>query len=411
MRPHRSLPPVRLASILLALAAGGVRAQDTTTPRAGSARDLDRAARLELTRPFYGPRAISPDAPPLPEIRPPSLPGRDDASLRISGQIQFRYINNGRDRDTDDNGFTNGSDFRRLRLRFSGQINDRVGFKIETEGNDDVFDLLEAWASFRIGERWRLRAGQFRNEFNRIRATSSKRTQLVDRPVLASEIHPQPSNRTQGVEMRYLDDTQRVLASFNEGSSGINTSFIEDEQDFAFTLRYDRSLAGSMDHLSHLSSPPGSEFGALVGAAFHFQDGENDTGNRIAWDADFSLMGSGWSVHGAYLGHSAEDLNALGEPEVINAFYIQGGIFISPTVELVARYEHAVTSADDDEFSIAVAGLNWFVVGQALKVSTDVTYAFEPVTPTFARTSDGLLIDEPGNEGQISWRFQVQLLF
>ena len=381
-------------------------------PDVDTASDLDRAARLELTRPFYGPRAISPDAAPLANANPPALPGLPGSSLRIGGNMQFLFINNARDRDDDDNdGFTNGTQFRRLRLVFSGKLDDRVGFKIETEGADGDFGLLEAWISYQLTERWRIRAGQFKNGFNRIRSTSSTRTQLVDRPVLISEIQPQPSNRTQGIEAQYLDDTQRFIASFNEGSSGVNTSFTEDEQDFAFTLRYDRSLAGSIDHLTYLSSPPGSDFGALVGAAFHFQDGENNTGNRIAWNTDFSLMGDGWSIHGAYLGHSAEDLNAQGEPEVINAFYVQGGVFVSPTVELVARYEHALTSADDDELSIALAGINWFVYGRALKLSTDVTYAFQPVSSTFARTNDGLLVDDTGNDGQISWRVQFQLLF
>lgn len=339
-----------------------------------------------------------------------TVDGDDAARLRLDGRIQYRAIANARDSVGDD-GFTTGSQFRRLRLIATAQPTERLTLQIEGEGRDGPLELLEAWALVDLSPRWTLRLGQFTNAFNRIRSTSNADLQLVDRPIVSYEIQPQPSIRTQGLELAFQGRDHRLAFSLNEGADGINTTFVEDDQDIALTLRLDRLLHGSFERFQRLNAPPGSGFAAVLGAGVHARAGTAGSGDRLAWNVDAGLLGDGWSAHAAYLGHTAQDLNAAGEPESIHAFYAQGGLFLTETVELVARYEHALTSEDDDTLSIVVAGVNWFVYGRALKLSSDLTYALEPVSGTFARPDDGLLADGPGRGGQIAWRLQLQLMF
>ncbi|MEM0982431.1 MAG: porin [Planctomycetota bacterium] len=372
--------------------------------------DLDRAAELELSRGGWAPAARGAGETPR-TFRPAPIAGENGASLRVTGFIHYRWFNNFRQQQDSDNDFTTGTEFRRVRTVFQGRLNDRVAYKIEGEANNGVSRLFEAWASYRIDDNWRLKLGQFRNHFSRVRQTSATALQLVDRAILNYEVQPQMFIRTQGVELRYRDDEQLFAVMLNEGSRGVNTTFTDDEVDYAFTVRYDRRLAGPFDPTSPLSSPRGSAFAAMVGAGFHYQEGEDAVGERAAWTVDGSVLGDGWSVHAAYEGHSAEDLNAIGEPELINGFFVQGGVFVTDRLELAARYEHAWTSDDDDTLSLITLGFNYFIYGQALKLSSDVVIGLEPVSGTFARRADGILIDEPGEDGQIAWRTQIQLVF
>jgi hypothetical protein len=109
---------------------------------------------------------------------------------------------------------------------------------------------------------------------------------------------------------------------------------------------------------------------------------------------------------------------------------VQGGYFITDTVEAFARYEAGFSDtdqyrtqasallADADTLSLVTAGLNWWPAGtkyQQIKVTTDFGYAFTPVID-FANLganwqADYTAAGGESNDGQWVVRTQLQFYF
>jgi hypothetical protein len=94
-------------------------------------------------------------------------------------------------------------------------------------------------------------------------------------------------------------------------------------------------------------------------------------------------------------------------------FTLQGGVFVSDEVELVARYEYgdADTSAATNDFSTLTFGANWYLAQNTAKLGFNFGYAFDGIGATWGGDASGnnWLADGAGEDGQ--WMLQAQMSF
>lgn len=326
-------------------------------------------------------------------------------TLKVKGQIQFRYIMNFGE-DEDDPGSTRPDDFesgfqaRRTKVYFEGTAFENFDYSVngafDRDGGD--FTLEDAWVRYNFDGGWSLRWGQFKLPFMREELVSGSKQLAADRS-LTNEIFNQ--DRSQGIELRYQAEQFGINLAFSDGFRSANTEFddtpvvvltdldgdgVSDvnsgggfgfsnqsgtESDFAFTARAEWLANGTWDQFSDFTSMPGSDFGLLIGGAAHWEtvdegDVIDSTGvvsaegdsDYLAWTLDISLEGDGWNAFAAYNGSNADievsDIAGVGEDidgdtdPTDHGFVVQGGFFFPDTDwELFARYD--LTLFDDDE--------------------------------------------------------------
>ncbi|MFM8785862.1 MAG: hypothetical protein ACKOFI_12155, partial [Phycisphaerales bacterium] len=159
--------------------------------------------------------------------------------------------------------------------------------------------------------------------------------------------------------------------------------------------------------------------------------------NLTSWTADINLRGSGWSGWAAFLGNymSSSDPDAIARgvgSAVSLGAVVQGGIFVTDSVELFARYEGLWVSSGNDgmvggkfvpnalvaqTMNAATFGVCWYFAKNAAKFALDGGVAFNPVK--FDRGLYGESISgadwrpsETGEgAGEVVVRAQMQVLF
>ncbi len=384
--------------------------------------------------------------------------------LNVSGQIQFRYYLNFRDDDnnSDRNGdgdvdeiddelnpetdFESGFQTRRTKLTFEGNVFEESLFyhvtgAFDRDGGD--FELEDAYVGYEFDNGIAVRWGQFKVPFMREELVSSKRQLAVDRS-LTNEVFNQ--GRSQGVELAYEaeDAKWRTAVAFSDGFNSVNSDITTEkglapgfrlgggEAQYAFTGRFEFLGAGNWSQFNDFTSQPGSDFGLLVGAAVHFEGGDED-GNAYGGDdyfnfsytVDVSVEGDGWNAFAAFVGSTTEldDVPADGPgadaDDVDNddfGFVVQGGWQLPNTDwELFGRYDILFPDdgdrrESDDEFQTITFGTNYYLHGHAAKFTADIQWHIDDTNEISGpNTGIGYLQDD--DDGEFAFRFQFQLLF
>lgn len=361
--------------------------------------------------------------------------------LNVAGQIQFRYVLNWRDDDntvgtraSDD--FTTGFQTRRTKLAFSGNIvNPNWTYKIvgafDREGGS--FGLEEAYVGYKFDNGMKVKMGQFKLPFLREELVSSRYQLAADRSV-ANEVFNQ--DFSQGVELRYEQNDWRFMAAFSDGFASRNTDFPNGagQADWALTGRFEYKFQGMWEDFEDFTSQTGQKFGALFGAAIHYQESPNSNapsdvdGQYLAYTADLSLEGDSWNLYGAFIGAHSDSRGPVGagnNPEFDDfGAVIQGGYRFAKDTELFARWDAVFLDNDrvasgEDNFHFLTVGLNQYYAGHAAKATLDFVYAFTETTNLvgasgfanggFPNSGLGLLGDS--EDGEVTVRLQFQLLF
>jgi len=407
----RDLSRAIVAGVIAAGTSGVVHADDEGT-------DASRVHLAEM-------RSAATSAPAAGHDGSAFFVGSDDGAfkLKAGGMLQFRYVMNFRDEPTDsDDDLTNGFQARRTRLEFSGNvINKQTTFMVQTDFNRNggTATVLDGWVRHEFAEGWALRFGQFKAPLLREELVSGKRMLAADRSI-TNGVFTQA--RSQGVQLEYDGDRARVAVAFTDGLNTLNTDFdSSSEADYALTGRVDLRLKGDWKQFADFTSWRGSDFGAMIGLAGHWQSG-GDTGGTVDADlleytADLSLEGNGWNAFAAFIGRST-DSEASGDFDDFGVV-VQGGVFLTNKTELFARYDIVMPDdgrdSDDDDFSTITAGINHYFVEQshAAKLTVDVLYFLDAQADSSSvvsrSTGVGLLPD--AEDGQIAARVQFQLLF
>jgi len=345
-------------------------------------------------------------------------------TLNIGGLMQVRYMHTLRDDSADDSrgGFEN----QRTYLTFSGNIVDpswvykiQAGVEdgIGTSGEDGDFELLDAYFGKVLGDGFMVVAGQLKVPMLREAGMDEQGVQGTGRSLFSDEFDPQ---RTQGVALAYNADMWKIVGALtdgHDGTGGSNTPATAYDVEYSITARAEFLLAGNWDQFADMRSAPGSEYGLLIGGAFHHQAGEFGTAANATdgtqWTIDASAEFDGANVFVAYV-----DRNVTGSALDGSAAMIQGGYFFADDLEVYGRYEYLENDADDDSLSVATIGVNKYFAGNNAKFSADLGYAFDSVTAFWSGGGlgaggavNGWLEDAADEDGQMVVRAQFQLAF
>lgn len=380
--------------------------------------------------------------------------------LNVGGMIQFRYIIDWRNNvppiaqgGGDD--FIPGFQTRRTRLNFDGHVFDpNLFYKIEGDfsraGNTfgttpgalpggGAFTLLNAYVGYKWDNGFSAQWGQFKLPLLREELVSSRYQLAVDRS-FANEVFNQ--DYSQGIQGTWESEYLRVLAAFSDGIGSRNTDIGANPADWALTGRLEWLWSGEWKQFKDFTSPRGSAFAGLFGAAAHYEGSPDFPGaprnHSFLYTVDLSVEGDGWNVFGAFMGANQDN----GAPGAANfddaAFVVQGGLYVTDEFEVFGRYDGIIPDgsrinaagtarAGNDMSHVITGGFNYYLHGHAAKFTFDTVYllssatrneflsapfAGSTVTPPYQPVGMGVGFFGPGG-GSSEWifRMQFQLLF
>lgn len=376
--------------------------------------------------------------------------------LNVSGIIQFRYLINFREDArtvgappavapvNDD--FVSGFQTRRTKLNFEGNIFDpnlfyrvRGDFARDGGAAGGNFRLDFAYAGYKFDNGFTATWGQFRVPFNREELVGDQYQLAVERSVISSIFQ---EDYSQGVMLGWEGEQLRAAFAFTNGFRSRNTdignSGATKPADYALTGRLEWLFSGAWNDMKQFTSPQGSNFAGMFGAAIHWQESPDSpaVANRqrdLRYTADITVKGDGWNVFGAFHGaHTEQEFNvapANGTTFDDFGFVAQGGVYVTDKFEPFIRYEYLLTDKDRGNGNtrnqhIIGGGFNYYMHGQAAKFSADVLYFINDTNlnvftragvPGFGSggspldSGNGLLSGD--GRHQLAFRLQFQLLF
>jgi len=362
--------------------------------------------------------------------------------LNVAGQLQVRWaLNNASGQDAVmPNAFAGtlyGFEARRIKLKLDGHVVDpswqyvvQLAVDHNTPGDGD-FEVEDAIIGKAFDNGILVWAGQFKIEFNREELVSSKRQLAVDRSVINEFFN---LDRSQGVRVQYTGDQFRLAGVYTDGATNRWGGFDQSEGPpaNAFTGRVDWLAAGDWEQFKDFQGWNGGTFGAMIGAAIHYQKSKYGALNamgafstprteRLTWTIDGQLEGDGWNIFAYVIGNHLRD-NAGGSASVDQlALVVQGGYMLNDKWDIYVRYEWGTlddntspsaiaTAAGLTDISIVTIGTNYYVLKHAAKWTTDIGFGLNPV-PTNRGLGVDWRSDVVPNDGQFVFRTQFQLLF
>ncbi len=358
-----------------------------------------------------------------------------DFLLRLSGEMQVRYVVNHREGDEavpqsppavaaqNPPGTLWGMENRRTRFRATGHIGDprieycaQLGFR--AAGGSGFLEL--AFLRFLLDDGWNLQVGQFRPRFLREFTVTAVNQLAVERSVVAAYFNP---GFVQGAQLQWQSDQWRATAWSGDGLGvpGLqNSPWQRTPVTWAAFGRVEWKPAGEWGQFNSFSSSPGSAFGVMVGldlAGQRLNDEIPGLDGTRQWTAsgDVSIVWSGASLMASLIwqrsdGESRESAEPWG---VVG----QIGRFVAEDLEVFGRYSYleadspALPAPNQGRWNGFTLGANLHV-GPQIKLSADAGIDFASLSDTaFVGNGAGLRVDEPGQRHQWLLRMQLQLLY
>ena len=369
-----------------------------------------------------------------------------------------------------------GWEIRRMQLNFFGHVIDpTVQYRVQLQYQRDYavsgppLRFADVYIQKSFGDGWFGRVGQWKNFFNYEEITSSRTQQFAERSLVNEYFN---TKFVQGALLGWEGKQVRLYASYNDGGANRDVGILQASgnlTEWAFTGRAEWMLAGEWGQFKDMQGWRGSPFGAMVGLAANWQrgggnppEGRQSPGNGtiiasttradsttgavtttravademtlLSWTVDANLRGDGWSAWAAFLGNYTYAGGSVAEANGVNGALslgavVQGGVFVSDSVELIARYEGLWVASDFDPASyqtnafnaqtlnIVTVGANWYLEKNRLKVTLDGGYAFNPLLFAAGLYGEGTAGANwrPSQTGEGSGEFviraQMQLLF
>lgn len=368
--------------------------------------------------------------------------------LQISGQIQFRYVANFRDKASSGMNITvtdeeeRGFELRRTKLTFDGHIGDprlhyEVKLSVGREDNDVSADKIII--SYKAMDGLTIWGGEDKAPFLREELTSSTSLLAAERS-LVNEVFT--LGYIQGIGAKIdAGDMIKIAAAFSDGGqSGENgyvitqqsplqigdedsrKRFDEDRSDFAITVRVDVKLGGNWEQMDDFSSWSDEEMAVFIGGAFHWEDGE--TGDSLLnndfyeWTVDASLEASGFGLYAAVIGLHTEAESVSADDVDLFGLLVQGSFMVIPDkLEPFVRFEYldldnasfGDLGMDDRSIALWTFGVNYYLKKHDAKFTLDIVWSQDTIPVESSKL--GLLEDDPGEDDQVAVRAQFQLLF
>ncbi len=273
-----------------------------------------------------------------------------------------------------------------------------------------AFGLLDAFATWSLGNGWALRWGQMKAPFLHETLMANETLLFAERSYVEAMMG---AGRTQAVVLAYMDDTFNFFAAYGEGAGNNNTTWNGAATEYSVTVRAEAVLAGNKKQFGDYTSwSTDEEFGFLLGGALHYQDSEYGTGAEetaiFGWTIDASLEFAGANLAAYMVGmHTDPNSDAIAESDTYG-IVLQGGVFLVPDkFELAARYEWY--DFEIDEVSFVTVGTNYYINGgrHGWKWQNDLVYGLDTVPA--ASSFRGILADAGTDDGQIVFRSMMQV--
>lgn len=375
----------------------------------------------------------------------------DGFRLNIGGYIQTRYYMNFRDEgevgqpgfgDPQDD-FTHGFYMSRVKVDFSGELNKdwfyRVRLGASSASNPDAdssessgvnFDY--AYGGYKFANGMKVTFGQFKLPLLREELIADTKGLAVERSMV-NDLFSQ--GYSQGIQFSHEYETWRWCGAFSDGVNSANTNwtsqtntsgFITSGQaEYALTGRFEFLFSGAWKQFEDFTSPKGSDFGFMMGAAAHWQQStqtpvitDNDQ-NMFEFTVDASLKGDSWNIYGAFVGRQQDNRAAGVDSDYFDmGAIVQGGWRFAENTELFGRWD-AVFFDDDrgtnqDSSNFITVGVNQYFAGHAAKATLDLIWAVEETSElTFTggvpNTQIGILGEN--SSGEVCIRMQLQVVF
>jgi hypothetical protein len=277
------------------------------------------------------------------------------------------------------------------------------------------------WIQKDMGNGLKLRFGQFKPLFTREESVSSRRLQAVER----SQVNTQfTAGTAQGVQGLYEADRWRIAGALIDGANTANTSWSNEDNEYAFTGRFEFLVSGDWKAMEDNVGFRGGPGALMLAAGVLFQNQEYGTGNNLPLP-DFNnaevqnltlTADATWKMAGASLAGEVfyRDLSTDATGAELDQFgvVISGGYFIREDVELYAMYEWGeLDIPGQSDLSILTVGFTKYFNQHNLKWQNDIGYGFNAVASSWAADSAGWRADAAGEDGQFVVRSQFQLLF
>jgi phosphate-selective porin OprO/OprP len=371
--------------------------------------------------------------------------------LQVDGMMQFRYVYSLRDGFDSQDDNRDGFEVTRTRLTFRGHVySEDLQYLVRIEATPHpptgvaagVFSVLDSWARYEFTNEWSVRIGQFKLPFMREELVSESERLAVEQSLMNLNLSV---GRSQGVELAYHDSQNAwsIVASDGLSSRGsvlgglmggprTNTSAIASNVEFALTSRFERLLAGSWEQFEDFTSPIDDEYGALLGAAIHWQINEStDTPiigsgtepQSVGFTIDYSVEWGGASAFVAatyhYIDFAPNDAISIGN---LLGIVAQVSLYLAPKWEVFLRGEWAQFEATGGgvaqipDMGIITGGFNYYIEGHDVKWTTDIGFSVTEIPP--AGQQGGWANDLTGwrdvpQDGipEVVFRSQIQILF
>jgi hypothetical protein len=336
---------------------------------------------------------------------------------------QFRYIGSYAEGEKAGGGdsFESGFEFRRLRVRFDGNVFSKdVTYGVQWENARGASTLLDAWGAYRFAEVWRVKGGQFTPVFSPEEYLSPALVTAVDK-TLVHQMLGNNIDRVQGVELQYggvkgADGKEmpvRVTVAAHDGANSINTDFRDSEKgNFGFVGRAEWLAAGRWADTRDWSPRTLGESDALLlGAGADYSDFPGYAQTLMYADVMYKSVRK-FALYGGLEGMLTEERNATGDRDRFDSGVIGQFSFLPARAwEPFVRYSYLRLDepGGDDGYSEIVVGVNrylgpdgkWF---HRAKVVADVVYL-----PDGAPGGTTALGYQENDEAQVVFRVQLTL--
>lgn len=346
-----------------------------------------------------------------------SADGNYSMKLNVLEQVRWTF-NNRNDAGTGEDQ-TWGFENKRTRLTFGGNMVDSTwSYKVAyyfAYSNDVEFDadgavLADAFVSKDMGGGLSFTVGQFKLPFSGEYGTDAGNLQFNDYSTISNTF---ADGYGQGLMLSYSADAFRAAVAYVNALNQVDADWGagSPSDEYALTGRAEFKLSGTWDQFNNAMSFRGEEMGVLIGAGVNWAD-SNTAGNGDVFGAtvDVTVDFGGANVMGAFYWDNNDDAPAGAENPY--GFTLQGGVFVSDDVELVARYEYGDldTNLDSNDFSTLTFGANWYMAQNTAKLGVNFGYAFDGIGIwEFPASGNNWLADGAGEDGQ--WMLQAQMSF
>ena len=331
-----------------------------------------------------------------------------EGSIKLSAQIQTRYILNNRS-NTGGDDLTTGFEARRTKLKATGRLADpnfRYTVAMAFNRGTGAMTIEDVYTRWKINDDWTFKIGQFRPSVLREQIISSKYQLSVERSLLTAAFG-QRYNR--GIALRYGTDRLRLTASIMDVT---NDTVITDD-DWEYLVRGEFMINGNRSEMGDFTSFREDSPATMIGAGVSYRDSDptdplNPNFSLLTWSADITAEFGGSNLFVAIMGSSLDEAGT----STVDRFgtLIHGGFFVSDSTELFARYSHGDVD-NAQSLNLIELGLNHYIHAHNAKFTIDLGYSLDEMSTAWRSTAAGWLTDSAGQDGQFLLRSQMQFLF